>query len=92
MGAIKLENGILLSFQVYLFDLYHGQTYNNLKKNSGASITAVDEHRFKGYCLKGRAKLMAGLSPALPRGLYAMFPGSPATQLIRRCFSPAQST
>ncbi len=42
---------------IYLLDLYKAQTHKNLKRNNNISITAVDEHRFKGYCLKGKAKL-----------------------------------
>jgi len=45
--------------KVYLLDLYMAGTYENLKRNSRISITAVDEHKFKGYCLKGRAKIIA---------------------------------
>lgn len=40
---------------VYLLDLYRGHTYSNIKRNPRITITAVDEHRFKGYCLKGKA-------------------------------------
>jgi predicted pyridoxine 5'-phosphate oxidase superfamily flavin-nucleotide-binding protein len=42
---------------IYLLDLYKAKTYKNLKKNRSISITAVDEHRFKGYCLKGKAEI-----------------------------------
>jgi general stress protein 26 len=41
--------------RVYLFDLYHGKTLANLKRTPNISLTAVDEHHFKGYCLKGKA-------------------------------------
>ena len=44
--------------KIYLLDLYVGKTYENLKKNSYISITAVDEHKFEGYCFKGKAKRM----------------------------------
>ncbi|MFH1655018.1 MAG: pyridoxamine 5'-phosphate oxidase family protein [Candidatus Omnitrophota bacterium] len=44
------------SGEVYLLDLYRGKTFENLKRNSHMSITAVDEHSFQGYCLKGKAK------------------------------------
>ena len=44
--------------KVYLLDVYLRDTYNNLKTNPNISITAVDEHKFKGYCLKGVAKLV----------------------------------
>lgn len=40
---------------VYLLDLYHGKTFANIMRNPRITITAVDEHRFKGYCLKGKA-------------------------------------
>jgi len=43
---------------VYLFDLYQGKTFDNLKYNPHISITAVDEHKFKGYCLKGEGKII----------------------------------
>lgn len=45
--------------RVYLLDLYRGNTYANLKRDPRISITAVDEHKFKGYCLKGKAKIVA---------------------------------
>lgn len=43
---------------IHLLDLYKGKTYENMKRNSKVSITAVDEHKFKGYCLKGKAKII----------------------------------
>ncbi len=43
---------------VYLLDLYKEKTYVNLRKNPNISITAVDEHRFMGYCLKGIASIV----------------------------------
>ncbi|MFH1889212.1 MAG: pyridoxamine 5'-phosphate oxidase family protein [Candidatus Omnitrophota bacterium] len=44
--------------RVCLLDLYRGTTYQNLKANPGISITAIDEHNFRGYCLKGKAGIM----------------------------------
>ncbi len=44
--------------KIYLLDVYKGKTFNNLKNNPHINITAVDEHRFIGYCLKGRARLV----------------------------------
>ena len=41
--------------KVFIFDLYRASTLENLKKNQRVSITAVDEHRFVGFCLKGKA-------------------------------------
>jgi len=42
--------------RVYLFDLYRQRTQRNLKQNPKISITAFDEHKFVGFCLKGAAK------------------------------------
>jgi len=44
--------------RIFLLDLYKGKTFRNLKKNSHVSITAVDEHAFEGYTLKGHAKII----------------------------------
>lgn len=44
--------------QVYLVDVYHGMTAANIRRNPHVSISAVDEHKFIGYCLKGMAKLI----------------------------------
>lgn len=43
---------------IYLMDVYWGRTYSNLLENPAISITAVDERRFIGYCLKGKAKIV----------------------------------
>lgn len=44
--------------RVYLLDLYMKKTYENLLNNPNISIAAVDEHKFIGYSLKGRAKII----------------------------------
>jgi len=44
---------------IYLLDVYHGKTFENLKRNPLASVTAFNEHKFIGYCLKGRAKMLS---------------------------------
>ena len=43
--------------KAYLLDLYHGNTYAHLRTNPNISITAIDEHQFKGYCLQGKARV-----------------------------------
>lgn len=43
---------------VYLLDLYQGKTRANLERDPHISITAIDEHKFIGYCLKGRARIV----------------------------------
>ena len=41
--------------EVYLIDVHHGLTVENIRRNPQVSISAVDEPKFMGYCLKGRA-------------------------------------
>jgi len=52
---VKIEpNG-----KIYVIDVYQGLTAENIKHNPQVSISAVDEHKFMGYCLKGKARVMA---------------------------------
>jgi len=44
--------------RLYLLDLYTGRTLENISHNPCISITAVDEHKFIGYCLRGRARIL----------------------------------
>ncbi|RJP29586.1 MAG: pyridoxamine 5'-phosphate oxidase family protein [Candidatus Omnitrophota bacterium] len=44
--------------KVYLLDLYKARTMVNLKNNPNIAITAVDEHKFKGYSIKGQARII----------------------------------
>ncbi|MBD3246308.1 MAG: hypothetical protein GF333_04790 [Candidatus Omnitrophica bacterium] len=53
-GIGYIEDG----YKIYLLDLYLGRTFRNLKQNPVISITAVDEHQFRGYVIKGRAHLI----------------------------------
>lgn len=53
-GLVKIgEHG-----KIYLLDLYQARTYKNLRRNPRISITAFDEHKFRGYCLKGKAEII----------------------------------
>jgi len=45
---------------LYLVDVYSGVTSENIKLNPQVSISAVDEYKFAGYCLKG----IASIAPA----------------------------
>jgi len=53
-GIVKINP----SGQVHLLDVYHAQTRRNLLRNPRISVTAINEHKFTGYCLKGRAKIL----------------------------------
>ncbi|MDP2940679.1 MAG: pyridoxamine 5'-phosphate oxidase family protein [Candidatus Omnitrophota bacterium] len=71
--------------KAYLFDLYRRDTYRNLKRNPRISITAVNEHKFTGYCLKGKAGILAKgkLSPALASAWDARIAGRVTQRLLR---------
>ncbi|MDP2924449.1 MAG: pyridoxamine 5'-phosphate oxidase family protein [Candidatus Omnitrophota bacterium] len=56
--AAKGIVGIEKKGKVYLIDIYRARTFSNLQKNPTISITAVDEHLFIGYTLKGKAKIV----------------------------------
>ncbi len=43
---------------LFLLDLYMGKTYANLKINPHTCLTAIDEHKFKGFNLKGIARIV----------------------------------
>ncbi|MBU1043969.1 MAG: pyridoxamine 5'-phosphate oxidase family protein [Candidatus Omnitrophica bacterium] len=44
--------------KVFLIDLYKARTYTNLSNNPIVTISFVDEHRFAGYALQGKAKIV----------------------------------
>ncbi|PIQ89115.1 MAG: hypothetical protein COV72_04790 [Candidatus Omnitrophica bacterium CG11_big_fil_rev_8_21_14_0_20_42_13] len=43
--------------KVYLLDLFKKNTYKNLEANNFISVTGIDENKFEGYCLKGKARI-----------------------------------
>ncbi|RKY43682.1 MAG: hypothetical protein DRP80_04550 [Candidatus Omnitrophota bacterium] len=43
---------------IYIIDLYKKKTFKNLQNNRTISITAVDEKRFLGFSVKGKAKIV----------------------------------
>lgn len=55
------------SGKVHLLDLYLKETFANLKRDPNISITAVDEHSFRGYSLKGWGTIISRgeMSPEL---------------------------
>lgn len=80
-GIIEIDQ----SGRVYLLDLYHGHTYANLRHNPNISITAVDEHRFKGYCLIGKARIAGTqeIDPSLIRAWEARITSRITQRLLR---------
>ena len=53
-GIVKIDR----RGRVYLLDLYRSVTFRNLNSNPKISITAINEHKFVGYSLKGMAKII----------------------------------
>ncbi|MCK5580469.1 MAG: pyridoxamine 5'-phosphate oxidase family protein [Candidatus Omnitrophica bacterium] len=50
--------GIEKQGRVFVIDLYKHKTFENLKRNPIVSISAVDEHKFVGYTIQGKAKIV----------------------------------
>lgn len=67
---------------VYLLDLYQGKTFKNLKINPHISITAVDEHKFKGFCLQGKARIIA--KEKLPQRIVKSWENKISSRLTHR--------
>ena len=44
--------------RIYLLDLYMRRTFQNLEINPSMCVAQVDEHRFSGYCLKGKGHVV----------------------------------
>lgn len=44
--------------KILLVDLYSGETLRNIRNNPLVNITAIDEQRFEGYALQGRASII----------------------------------
>ncbi|MCK9603061.1 MAG: pyridoxamine 5'-phosphate oxidase family protein [Candidatus Omnitrophica bacterium] len=68
--------------KIHLLDLYMQKTYENLRRNPRISITAVDEHKFRGYCLKGKAKLVP--REALTPGIIAAWESKLTSRITQR--------
>lgn len=68
VATLDIENKIHISIKgiidikndgrIYLLDSYKGKTYRNIRKNSQATIFAVDEHNFQGYALQSKAYII----------------------------------
>jgi uncharacterized pyridoxamine 5'-phosphate oxidase family protein len=80
-GIVQIEP----AGKIYLLDLYRANTFGNLKQNPNISITAVDEHKFKGYCLKGKARIVdtEELDPKILKTWEDKITGRVASRLIR---------
>jgi len=77
-GIVKIDK----DGHVYLLDLYRGCTYQNLKDNPHISLTAINEHKFTGYCLKGKAKIIP--QEELPFQIISAWEDRIASRLTQR--------
>ncbi|MFA5090538.1 MAG: pyridoxamine 5'-phosphate oxidase family protein [Candidatus Omnitrophota bacterium] len=77
-GIVEIKT----SGEVYLLDLYRNHTLSNLKKNPHISLTAVDEHKFKGYCLQGKAKIVR--MGDIPSGIMRSWEDRLASRISQR--------
>jgi hypothetical protein len=70
------------SSRLYLIDLYKAATYRNLIRNPSMSIVAVDEHKFRGYCLKGKGYIVP--AQALNSGIRRIWEDKIAARVTKR--------
>lgn len=77
-GIVKIDD----DGTIYLLDLYTGKTRSNLERNPIISISAVDEHKFKGYNLKGKAKIIS--EQELKSHIIKAWEGKIATRITHR--------
>jgi general stress protein 26 len=70
---------------IYLLDAYRGKTFQNLESNPNVSVTAFDEDKFSGYCLKGRARLLSKeeVDPGLIRAWEDRIAGRLTQRLLK---------
>ncbi|MCX6357729.1 MAG: pyridoxamine 5'-phosphate oxidase family protein [Candidatus Aureabacteria bacterium] len=68
--------------ELYLLDLYRGATCRNLARDPRMSVTVVDEHSFRGYCMKGRGRAAAAAD--IPPGLIRSWERKLSGRITRR--------
>jgi general stress protein 26 len=68
--------------KIFVLDLYKGQTYENIGRNPHVTLTSVDEPGFRGFSIKGRAKIIK--EDALPKNKLAIWHEKLAKRIARR--------
>jgi len=71
--------------KVYLMDVFRKKTHDNLLRNGKVSISAVNEHNFVGYCLKGKGSILPEeeLKPEIIRAWEDRITGRLAQRLLK---------
>ena len=52
-GLLKLD----AEGKIFLLDLYKGRTCRNIKKNPNVTLTFIDDRKFAGYAIMGKARI-----------------------------------
>ena len=68
--------------KIFVLDIYKGRTYRNIKRNPHVTLTTIDERAFKGYSVKGRAKIIN--EGAVPKNRLEIWHAKLATRIARR--------
>ena len=71
--------------KVFVLDLYKARTFRNVEKNSNVTLTVIDEHRFKGYSLSGKAIIVE--EKDIPKEKMNIWHEKLATRIARRVIS-----
>ncbi len=77
-GVVKIDP----AGRVYLLDVYNGKTYENIIRAPQVSLSAFDEHKFIGYCLKGKARIT--LQKALSKEIIESWDNKITSRLTQR--------
>ncbi|RKY37738.1 MAG: hypothetical protein DRP78_00160 [Candidatus Omnitrophota bacterium] len=87
--SVKGIVGIEKQGRVFVVDLYLHKTFENLKQNPRVSITAVDEHKFEGYTMQGKGKVV--LSEKIKGSLALNWEKRTIERISRRVLKSVQS-
>ena len=68
--------------KIFILDLYKGNTYKHIKNNPNVTLTTVDEHRFRGYSIEGKAKIKK--EDSLPKNVLKDWHGRLAKRIAKR--------
>jgi len=68
--------------RILLLDLYKGRTYNNVKRNPNVTLTMVDENRFRGFSVKGKARIVK--EGTLPKNKLELWHDKVSKRIARR--------
>lgn len=68
--------------KIFLLDLYKGRTYTNIRRNPRVTLTSIDEQRFKGYSIRGKAKIVK--EDTIPKNKLEIWHNRLATRIARR--------